>query len=210
MSFSLRVIAWMAFAVAVVLLIGSSVLLYRATTRQRAGDSLVAHTHQVETVIEDLGSEVFKASNSRRAFIITGNESLLGGYHSAVQNIPQGLAHLRRLTSDSAERQRELDTIQADIEKELALISSSLPAGVGGTSSSDREVRVTLQTAEIESRVQESLQRLRTEEDELLRRRQEAAGANYQRTLHMITASFVIALVLLYKLALRKPPANKP
>ena len=111
MSFSLRVVAWMAFAVAVVLLIGSSVLLYRATTRQRAGDSLVAHTHQVETVIEDLGSEVFKASNSRRAFIITGNESLLGGYHSAVQNIPQGLAHLRRLTSDSAERQRELDTI---------------------------------------------------------------------------------------------------
>ena len=197
MSFSLRVVAWMAFAVAVVLLIGSSVLLYRATTRQRAGDSLVAHTHEVETVIEDLGSEVFKASNSRRAFIITGKESLLSGYHSAVENIPEELAHLRRLSSDSPERQRELDRIQADIERELALIASSLPAGVRGTSSSEQEIRVTLQTAEIGSRIQAALQRLRTEEDELLRRRQEAAGANYQRTLHMITASFVIALVLL-------------
>ncbi len=197
MSLSLRVVAWTAFAVAVVLLIGSSVLLYRATNRQRTGDSLVAHTHEVETVIEDLGSEVFKASNSRRAFIITGNESLLSGYHSAVENIPEELAHLRRLSSDSPERQRELDTIQADIEKELALIASSLPAGVRGTSSSEQEIQVTLQTAEIGSRIQGALQRLRTEEDELLRRRQEAAGANYQRTLHMITASFVIALVLL-------------
>src|SRR5437773_6602887 len=133
MSLSLRVVAWTAIAVAVVLLIGSSVLLYRATNRQRTGDSLVAHTHEVETVIEDLGSEVFKASNSRRAFIITGNESLLSGYHSAVENIPEELAHLRRLSSDSPERQRELDTIQADIEKELALIASSLPAGVRGT-----------------------------------------------------------------------------
>jgi PAS domain S-box-containing protein len=197
MSFSLRVVAWMAFAVAVVLLLGSSVLLYRATNRQRASDALVAHTHEVETVLEDLGSEVFQASNSRRAFIITGDESLLAGYHSAVENVPKDLAHLRRLTADSPVRQHELDVIQADIHKELALIASSLPAGVGGTSSGEQEIKVTLQTAEIGNRVQEALQRLRTEEDELLQQRQEEAHNNYERTLHMITTSFVIALVLL-------------
>jgi PAS domain S-box-containing protein len=197
MSFSLRGVAWAAFAVAVVLLIGSSVLLYRATNRQRAIDSLVSHTHEVQTVIEDLGSQAFEATNSRRAFIITGNESLLAGYHSAVQNVPQYLARLRQLTSDSPERQRELDAIQADIEKELALIASSLSAGMRGTSSSDREIRVTLQTAEIGSRVQQALQRMRSEEDELLRQRQEAAHNNYERTLHLITTSFVIAMVLL-------------
>jgi PAS domain S-box-containing protein len=197
MSFSLRGVAWTAFAVAVVLLIGSSVLLYRATSRQRASDSLVAHTHEVQTVIEDLGSQSFEATNSRRAFIITGNESLLAGYHSAVQNVPEELARLRQLTSDSPERQRQLDAIQADLEKELALIASSLGAGVRGTSSGDQEIRITLQTAEIGSRVQESLQRMRKEEDELLRQRQEAAHNNYERTLHMITTSFVVALVLL-------------
>src|SRR5689334_9744199 len=118
MSFSLRGVAWTAFAVAVVLLVGSSVLLYRATNRQRASDSLVAHTHEVETVLGDLSSQVFQASNSRRAFIITGNESLLAGYHAAVDNVPQDIAHLRRLTSDSPLRQQELDSIQADIQEE--------------------------------------------------------------------------------------------
>src|SRR5947208_14271789 len=119
MSLSLRVVAWTAFAVAVVLLIGSSVLLYRATNRQRTGDSLVAHTHEVQTVIEDLGSEVFEASNSRHAFIITGNESLLAGYNSALANVPREVARLRRLTCDTPDRQRGLESIQDDIKHEL-------------------------------------------------------------------------------------------
>jgi PAS domain S-box-containing protein len=197
MSFSLRGVAWTAFAVAVVLLISSSVVLHEATTRQRAGDALVAHTHEVQTVLEDLGSQMFEASNSRRAFIITGNESLLAGYHSAVESVPKDLAHLRRLMADSSERRRELDAVQADIDKEMALIASSLPAGVRGTSTSEQEIRITLQTAEIGSRIQAALQRLRSEEDELLRVRQEEAGKNYQRTQNMVTTSFVIALVLL-------------
>src|SRR5262249_19932651 len=152
MSFSLRGVAWIAFAVAVLLLLGSSVLLYRATARQRVSDALVAHTHEVQTLIEDLGSDIFKASNSRRAFIITGNESLLNDYHSAIEKIPRDLSLLRRLVSDNPERQRDLDALQEDIQKEMSLIASSLPAGVVGTSSSEQEVRITLQTAEIEGR----------------------------------------------------------
>src|SRR5439155_1524477 len=190
-------VAWTAFGLAVLLLLVSSALLYKATARQRAGDRLVAHTHEVQTVIEDLGSEVFEASNSRHAFIITGNESLLAGYNSALANVPREVARLRRLTSDTPERQRELDSIQADITQELGLIAGALPAGVRGTSSGDREVQVTLQAAEIEKRIQQALQNMRTEEDQLLQHRQDVARNNYSRTLHMITTSFVIALVLL-------------
>ncbi len=140
MGFSLRGIAWTAFAVAVVLMVGSSILLVRATNTLRAGDSLVAHTHEVETVLEDLGSEVFQASNSRRAFVITGNESLLSDYQVAVQNIPQEMAHLRRLAADSSDRQRELDAVEADIRQELDLIARSIEAGERGTSSSEKEI----------------------------------------------------------------------
>ena len=197
MTYSLRGIAWAAFAVAVILLIGSSVLLYRATNRQRAGDTLVAHTHEVETVLEDLSSQVFQATNSRRAFVITGNESLLSGYYSAVESVPKDIAHLRRLTADSSERQRELDSIQADIQQELGLIAGSIAAGVRGTSSGEREIQVTLQTAELGNRIQDSLQKMRDEEDLLLEQRQETARNNYQHTLQLINTSFVIALVLL-------------
>src|SRR5262249_24092376 len=141
MSFSLRAIAWMAFAVAVVLLVGSSILLYQATARQRVSDALVAHTHEVQTVLEDLSSQVFQASNSRQGFIISGNESLLAGYESAVKQIPQDIGHLRRLMNDNADRSHEIDAFESDVNEELALIASSLPGGMRGTSSSEHEVR---------------------------------------------------------------------
>jgi PAS domain S-box-containing protein len=197
MGFSLRGIAWTAFAVAVVLMVGSSILLVRATNTLRAGDSLVAHTHEVETVLEDLGSEVFQASNSRRAFVITGNESLLSDYQVAVQNIPQEMAHLRRLAADSSDRQRELDAVEADIRQELDLIARSIEAGERGTSSSEKEIEITLQTAALGNRIHQSLQKMRQEEDQLLEARQQNSHSNYQHTLKLILASFVIALMLL-------------
>ena len=197
MTFSLRGIAWTAFAVAVVLLVGSSVLLFRATAKQRESDSLVAHTHEVQTVLENLSSEVFQASNSRRAFVITGNESLLEGYRSAAANIPEELAHLRRLTSDNEGRKQQLDALEADIQKELDLIATSIAAGEGGTSSSQKEIEITLQTSALGDRVHRALRAMRDEEDRLLAARQMAARDNYQHTLRLIAASFVIALMLL-------------
>src|SRR6266567_3527389 len=197
MSVSLRGIAWTAFAVAVVLMVGSSILLLRATNTLRAGDSLVAHTHEVETVLEDLGSEVFQASNARRAFVITGNESLLGDYRVAIQNIPEDIAHLRRLAGDSPDRQRELDSVEADIRQELDQISKSIEAGERGTSSSEKEIEITLQSAALGHRIHGALQEMRQEEDQLLAARQQASHNNYQHTLKLILASFVIALMLL-------------
>ncbi len=197
MSVSLRGIAWTAFAVAVVLMVGSSILLLRATNTLRAGDSLVAHTHEVETVLEDLGSEVFQASNARRAFVITGNESLLGDYRVAIQNIPEDIAHLRRLAGDSPDRQRELDSVQADIRQELDQIAKSIEAGERGTSSSEKEIEITLESAALGHRIHDALQKMRQEEDQLLESRQQASHNNYQHTLKLILASFVIALMLL-------------
>ncbi len=178
MSFSLRGIAWAAFAVAVVLLIGSSIFLFRATVRLNESDVLVAHTHEVQAALENLGSEIYRATNSRRGFIITGDESLLQDYRSAVENIPKGLDRV-------------------DIQNLLAVINRSLVEGERGTSSSEREIDITRQTAAIGDRIQRSLQKMRDEQEQLLAGRQGASHRNYLRTLDWITTSLVIALVLL-------------
>lgn len=197
MTFSLRGIAWAAFAVAVILMVGSSILLFRATSKQRESDVLVARTHEVETVLEDLGSEVFQVSNSRRAFVITGNESLLAGYRTAVKNIPDHIAHLRRLAADNAVRLQQIDALERDIQQELDLIANSIDAGVRGTSSSQKEIEITLQTSALGERVHRALQGMRNDEDRLLRERQNESRANYRHTLRLIAASFIIALMLL-------------
>lgn len=197
MTFSLRAVAWTAFAAAVVLLVGSSVFLARATHTLFDSQALVAHTREVQTVLEDISSRLFQITNSRRGFVITGDESFLSDYDTAVDQIPQDLDRLQQLTADSSARQQELQDVRGNARALLDLIKSSLDAGLRGTSRSDTEVAITRRSAAIGAQVQAMLQRMRQEEDELLAHRQLASRFEYQHTLRLIFASFIIALMLL-------------
>ena len=197
MTLSLRALAWTAFAVAVALLLGSSALLFRATHRLLASEALVGHTREVQAALEDLSGEIFQASNSAKAFILTGDDALLSDYHSALQSIPKDIKQLGMLTSDNPSRKGQMESLEVDIQSELDLIADSIQAHQKGISTIDADAKITRETAELHDRVEQTLKRLVAEEDKLLAERQEASTANYHRTLRMIAASFVIALVLL-------------
>lgn len=197
MAYSLRGIAWAAFAIAVALLIGSSVFLFRATKKLTASEVLVAHTHEVQTMLEDIGADVFQASNSSRAFILTGDDSLLQGYREAIQDIPGDLDQLSRLTADNPGQGDNLKSLQADIDTELGLVSRSIQAHKRGLSSIDSDARITRQTEDLGDRVQQTLQKMQDEDDQLLEQRQAVSRANYRHTLNLIGASFLVALALL-------------
>jgi PAS domain S-box-containing protein len=197
MTLSLRGVAWTAFAVAVVLLVGSSIFLLRATHSLFDSEALVSHTHEVQTALEDLSSQIFQVTNSRRGFVIVGDESFLDDYHAAVALVPGDLDRLRRLTTDRPDRQQELSQVTGDIQALLNLINETLNARIAGASSREMELRVTRQTAAIADRVQTTLEKMRHEEDQLLAERQIASRTNYRHTLRLIFASFIIALMLL-------------
>jgi PAS domain S-box-containing protein len=197
MTFSVRGVAWLAFAVAVTLLIACSVLLVRATHRLLTSEGMVGHTREVQTALEDLGGEIFQASNSGKAYILTGDSSLLSDYESALENIPNDFDHLRILSADNPRRKPELDALQADIQSELGLIAKSIEAHQKGVSTIDTDAQITHQTAELHDRVERALKQFRNEEDKLLDERQTLSGTSYHHTLNLIAISFTIALALL-------------
>jgi PAS domain S-box-containing protein len=197
MTFSLRGIAWAAFAVAVVLLVGSSIFLLRATHALFDSEALVSHTREVQTALENLSAQVFQLTNSRRGFVITDDESFLDDYHAAVALIPADLERLRRLVADRHDRQQEINQVNSDLEQLLNLINQSLSARTTKTSTRETEVRITRQTAALVDRIETTLERMRDEEDQLLAARQITSRTNYRHTLRLIFASFIIALMLL-------------
>ena len=197
MTFSLRGVAWTAFAIAVVLLVGSSILLLRATQTLFDSEALVSHTREVQAALGSLSSDVFQLTNSRRGFTIANDQSFLDDYHSAVALVPEDLGRLRQLTSDRQDRQQELGQVSKDIDSLLDLINRSLNAHAAGTSNGAIDIQTTRQTAALGSRIQSSLQKIGDEEDHLLAERQGASRSNYQHTLRLIFASFIIALMLL-------------
>jgi PAS domain S-box-containing protein len=197
MTFSLRGVAWTAFAVAVVLLVGSSIFLLRATHALFDSEALVSRTREVQTTLENLSSQVFQLTNSRRGFVIANDEAFLDDYHAAVALIPGDLDRLRHLTADRQDRQQPLNQVTADVDSLLALINRSLNARITGTSTNQLEIQITRQTGALANRIETTLQKMRDEEDQLLAERQIASRTNYRHTLRLIFASFIIALMLL-------------
>jgi CHASE3 domain sensor protein len=88
MTFSLRGVAWTAFAIAVLLLVGSSIFLLRATHALFDSEALVSHTREVQIAVENLSSQVFQLTNSRRGFAIANDEAFLDDYHTAAALVP--------------------------------------------------------------------------------------------------------------------------
>jgi PAS domain S-box-containing protein len=197
MSFSLRGVAWTAFAAAVALLVGCSVYLVRATNRFSAAEALVAHTREVQILVENMGAEVFQASNSAEAYVLAGDQTLLSGYNAALANFPADINRLRQLTSDDAERGAQLESLSDDIQSELTLLAGFIKAHQKGVSSIDADAQMARDTAALQSRVEQRLQQIRDDEDRVLNTRRAASRANYLHTLGMIAISFGVALVLL-------------
>src|SRR5260370_3269498 len=61
----------------------------------------------------------------------------------------------------------------------------------------DRDAEVARQTEDLGDRVQQALQQMEATENRLLQQRQAVSRTNYQHTLNLIGASFLVALVLL-------------
>jgi PAS domain S-box-containing protein len=197
MTFSLRNIAWTAFGVAVGLLIGCSVFVFRAANRLSNSEAAVGHTREIKTLLEDIAGEVFRASNSAQDFVLTGDRELLTGYDTAVTRIPANLQKLRGLTAGNPQRQQELDSVQTGIQQELTLIAGFIESHRKGTASIDADAQMARQTAAIQDTVEQQLLQIQREEDQSLNAAQAAARENYHHTLIMIAVSVLVALALL-------------
>lgn len=197
MTFSVRGIAWTAFAVAVAVLVACSVFVFRAANRLSSSEAAVGHTREVATLLENIAGETFRASNSAQNFVLTGDKELLGGYDTAVNQIPIDLQQLRVLTSENAQRNQQIDSLQVDIQSELALIAGFIQSHRKGTSSIDADAQMARDTAVVQDRIEAQLQQIQEEQGQLLSARQAASSENYRHTLILIAISVLFALGLL-------------
>jgi PAS domain S-box-containing protein len=195
--YSLRRIAWWAFALAVVMLVAIGIVAYRTTNNLVESERLIAHTHEVQTILEDLRSDTLRATNSRRGFIITNDENALRGYHASVKEIPPEVERLRRETVDNPARRVEIDRLKGLTDRYLGGLQASIDLRKSGKPDRQPQIDMTNETAEIGDEIRLSLQTMRDDEARLLEERSHAAHQLYDRTMGTLTVAFVVALLLL-------------
>jgi CHASE3 domain sensor protein len=114
------------FGLAALTLVVIAVVSYRNASRLIDNDAWVAHTYQVRTELADLLSELKDAETGQRGYLITGDESYLAPYQSALTAIKSTLDDVRRLTSDNPDQQRRLSAISPLIDAKLAELKQTI------------------------------------------------------------------------------------
>jgi methyl-accepting chemotaxis protein len=86
----------------------------------------VAQTHQVRTELADLLSELKDAETGQRGFLLTGEDSYLDPYRSALTAIKKTYADVKELTSGNPVQQQRLAAIAPLMEKKLSELRDTI------------------------------------------------------------------------------------
>jgi methyl-accepting chemotaxis protein len=114
------------FGLAALTLVVIVVVSYRNANRLIESDAWVAHTHQVRTELADLLSGVKDAETGQRGYLITGEDSYLAPYQSALATVQGTLDDVRKLTADNPNQQRRLAAVSPLIDGRLAELKQTM------------------------------------------------------------------------------------
>ncbi len=84
------------------------------------------HTYQVISALESLKSSVVDAETGERGYLLTGEESRLDPYRTALSRIGAQQAAVRTLTSDNPRQQARLDNLDRLIATRLSFLADAV------------------------------------------------------------------------------------
>jgi len=100
------------FLLGLALLISLSAVSYRSLSELTRTADQVNRTHRVITQLEETLSEFKDITIGYRGFMLTGEESYLGVYHQARQDMDLNFRELRDMTADNPQQRRRLNELE--------------------------------------------------------------------------------------------------
>jgi CHASE3 domain sensor protein len=183
-------------------LAGVGILSYRRIIREEVDQRWVGHTHLVLENLDAMLADLSEGESNQRAFIITEEEVYLPAYVSASERLHRDIDEVRKLTADNSRQQHSLDEFEPLVETRLA----QLQEGIALRQKRDLAVAISIVREGGGKQTMDQLRvlvaEMKGEEQQLLRRRLDAANASARRTKALIVSGNVVALLLLFTAAL--------
>jgi len=115
-----------AFAFAVALLVGASMLSYRSAQRSVEDARRSRHTQEAIAQIREVLALLADAETGQRGFALTGDERFLEPYDRACAMLPGELRGLRSLIADNPRQERRLDQLEAVQGEKLRYVAETI------------------------------------------------------------------------------------
>jgi len=112
------------FGAVLFILIVNGLVAYRNLQTLIENDRLVTHTHEVQSEIDSLLTDLKDLGAGQVGYLMTGDEQYLAVYEGLGQRIPERLQRLGELISDNAGQRERLARLQPLVASRMELLSS--------------------------------------------------------------------------------------
>jgi PAS domain S-box-containing protein len=180
------------FLLALILLVGGSVVVYGTTRRLADNGRRVAHTYEVLKEISEMLTTLQAAETGQRGYLLTGQEPYLEPYRRAIDRVYERLHLLRQLTRDHPDHRRRLDALAPRIAGNLAELDESIRLYQGGDAEKARKLTLTGRGREGMDAIRRLLGEMTDEEEHLQKER----FAESEDSLRLTFLTFVVVVLL--------------
>ena len=155
----------------------------------------VSHSHQVETAIEELRSDLHSAQNGRLHYVLSHEPQALQQYREAADALPTSVERLRVLTADNPAQQSLVDELTPLIDKQLTLLRTSVEM-VNQGGSLELQTEFSRTGHDLATDAFRKLAALRSEEAKVLSMRRVVSENTYRAQKAALFFSFGLLLVV--------------
>jgi len=193
MKFSIGLKLWAAFISIMLVIVIVGITSYQSTIKLSGTAQWVAHTHEVLTNLSDLLSAVQDAETGERGYLISGDEHYLDPYLSGVRNVDRYLRRLKELTADNAAQQLRLEQIAPLLAAKLEVLKETIELRRSKGFEAARQLLLSERGKKAMDGLRAGIRDMETQEQELLKRRDEESRNSTRNTAVTIIAGVLLA-----------------
>ena len=155
------------------------------------------HTYEVLNTLGETAVRLDDAETGQRGYLLTGQDASLDPYNRAIANLGLVIGHLKRLTSDNANQQKRIQTLEPLVEKKLAELQTTIDLYQKAGPSAAHQVVIEGSGKRLMDQMRVLIADMAKEEKELLDVRTQKTNSSMARTSLSILGGTALSILLL-------------
>ena len=180
------------------ILVGINAFSYWSFIRHKEASELVNQSQSRLQKLDNVLSTLKDAETGQRGYLLTGQESYLGPYHSAVKTIAQQIEDLRQLTVADPEQQQQIIGLQPLVNRKLAELKQTIDLRKNEGVEAAVQLVSTNQGQALMVQLRQKIQQLQSENYRELQNRLRAKEKDYRRVQFIFSGGIILNLAAFY------------
>ena len=185
------------FLAATIILLSVGWQSHANTKRLAEADAWRNHSYEVLNTLGETTANLDAAETGQRGYLLTGQDAYLEPYHRAIAKLGPAMGQLKWLTSDNANQQKRIQTLEPLLEKKLAELRDTIDLHRKVGPSAALAVVIDGSGKRLMDQMRVLIADMANEEKQLLEIRTQKANSSMAKTSWTIVGGTALSILLL-------------